>query len=59
MPPNQTVRLLVQAPDYADPQTPYMFHCHLLQHEDAGMMGQSVVIEPGQEAQVGVGDEHH
>jgi hypothetical protein len=29
---------------------PYMFHCHLLTHEDAGMMGQFVVVEPGQEA---------
>jgi hypothetical protein len=24
-----------------------MFHCHLLQHEDDGMMGQFVVVEPG------------
>jgi FtsP/CotA-like multicopper oxidase with cupredoxin domain len=25
-----------------------MYHCHLLQHEDAGMMGQFVVVRPGQ-----------
>ena len=25
-----------------------MFHCHVLKHEDSGMMGQFVVIEPGQ-----------
>jgi FtsP/CotA-like multicopper oxidase with cupredoxin domain len=24
--------------------TPYMFHCHILQHEDQGMMGQFVVV---------------
>jgi FtsP/CotA-like multicopper oxidase with cupredoxin domain len=30
--------------DYADPETPYMFHCHILQHEDQGMMGQFVVV---------------
>ncbi len=24
----------------AAPETPYMFHCHILEHEDAGMMGQ-------------------
>lgn len=24
----------------APPQFPYMFHCHILEHEDAGMMGQ-------------------
>ena len=34
--------------DYADPATPYMYHCHLLRHEDDGMMGQFVVVEPGQ-----------
>jgi FtsP/CotA-like multicopper oxidase with cupredoxin domain len=41
------VRLLVPAPGYSDPTTPYMFHCHLLQHEDNGMMGQ-FVVQPGQ-----------
>ncbi|MEU7754201.1 multicopper oxidase domain-containing protein [Micromonospora sp. NPDC049171] len=25
-----------------------MYHCHLLWHEDAGMMGQFVVVDPGQ-----------
>ncbi len=28
---------------YADPRTPYMFHCHLLYHEDQGMMAQFLV----------------
>ena len=27
---------------------PYMFHCHLLRHEDSGAMGQFVVVPPGQ-----------
>ena len=31
-------------------RTPYMFHCHVLRHEDQGMMGQFVVVEPGDEA---------
>lgn len=35
--------------DYTDPDLPYMFHCHLLQHGDRGMMGQFVVVEPGQD----------
>jgi blue copper oxidase len=48
IPPGETMRLLVQLPGYSDPATPYMFHCHLLQHEDNGMMGQFVVVEPGQ-----------
>jgi FtsP/CotA-like multicopper oxidase with cupredoxin domain len=30
--------------DYADPMTAYMYHCHLLNHEDNGMMGQFVVV---------------
>jgi FtsP/CotA-like multicopper oxidase with cupredoxin domain len=46
--PNQTVRLIMRFPDYPDPTTPYMYHCHLLMHEDSGMMGQFVVVEPGQ-----------
>jgi len=48
LPPGSTVRLLVQMPGYSDPAVPYMFHCHLLQHEDNGMMGQFVVVQPGQ-----------
>ena len=35
----------VRAPGYADPDDSYMFHCHILQHEDRGMMGQFVVAE--------------
>ena len=27
-----------------------MFHCHLLAHEDRGMMGQLVVVAPGEQA---------
>ena len=30
---------------YANPDIPYMFHCHILDHEDTGMMGQFQVIE--------------
>ena len=34
--------------DYSRPRTqPYMYHCHLLWHEDHGMMGQFVVVKPG------------
>ena len=27
----------------ADEETPYMYHCHMLEHEDGGMMGQFTV----------------
>jgi hypothetical protein len=36
--------------DYTDPNAPYMYHCHMLWHEDRGMMGQFVVVKPGQQA---------
>lgn len=44
-----TVRLAVRFPEHADPDLPYMYHCHVLKHEDQGMMGQFVVVAPGQE----------
>lgn len=46
------------ASDLARPETPYMYHCHMLLHEDQGMMGQFVVIEPGQEHLVGAAPSH-
>jgi len=49
VPPDESVRLLIRFPNYPDPDSPYMFHCHLLQHEDRGMMGQFVLVKPGQE----------
>jgi FtsP/CotA-like multicopper oxidase with cupredoxin domain len=40
---NGNVYLLMQF-EYSAPQdTPYMYHCHILEHEDAGMMGQFTV----------------
>ncbi len=44
IPPGSHVRLLIRFGDYADPRTPYMFHCHITQHEDRGMMSQFSVI---------------
>ncbi len=41
--PGEQVRLLVPFPDYTDPEKPYMYHCHILEHEDGGMMGQFTV----------------
>ena len=42
--PFETVRIIKRFHDYADPVNPYMFHCHILEHEDVGMMGQFVVV---------------
>ncbi|WP_248239506.1 multicopper oxidase domain-containing protein [Microbacterium kunmingense] len=38
--------------DHADPRHPLMLHCHLLRHEDAGMMAQFLVVEPGSDTTV-------
>ncbi|SFN05131.1 bilirubin oxidase [Pseudonocardia ammonioxydans] len=47
VPPRTTTRLVLRFGRHADPATPYMYHCHLLYHEDQGMMGQFVVAPPG------------
>ena len=38
-----TTEILVRFRKTADRSTPYMYHCHILEHEDAGMMGQFTV----------------
>lgn len=48
--PHVTHELVVPLPDYRDPDTPYMYHCHLVAHEDQGMMGQFVLVGPGERA---------
>lgn len=40
----ETVRFVTKFEDFADSTVPYMFHCHMLTHEDGGMMGQFVVV---------------
>ncbi len=42
--PGDTVRFITKFEDFADETTPYMYHCHLLHHEDDGMMGQFIVM---------------
>ncbi|GGX38215.1 multicopper oxidase family protein [Streptomyces fructofermentans] len=51
-----TMKLALRFDGPADPTTPYMYHCHLLYHEDEGMMGQFAVVEKGQRA--GTPSEH-
>lgn len=46
--PFETVRIVKRFHDYAHSTSPYMFHCHILEHEDVGMMGQFVVEEGAQ-----------
>ena len=37
---NQKTRLLVKFDQPATAEKPFMYHCHILEHEDAGMMAQ-------------------
>jgi bilirubin oxidase len=39
------VELLIKFNFEATEAYPYMYHCHVLEHEDMGMMGQFVVLE--------------
>ncbi len=47
VPPGTTARIITKFEDHADDTIPYMYHCHMLKHEDAlaGMMGQFVVVD--------------
>ena len=44
---NETVRFIAKFDDFADSVHPFMFHCHIAAHEDAGLMGQFVVTQSG------------
>jgi len=44
LPANASVEVIIQFTQYsATAAAPYMYHCHILEHEDAGMMGQLTV----------------
>lgn len=42
--PGEVVKILASFRYYSDANNPYMYHCHILEHEDQGMMGQFTVI---------------
>ncbi|WP_159104804.1 multicopper oxidase family protein [Plantactinospora sp. BB1] len=52
VPPGGRVRLAVRFLAHSDVRAPYMFHCHLLAHEDAGMMGQFIAVSARDEPRV-------
>ena len=43
VPPTGSVRIITKYEDFSDSTMPYMYHCHMLSHEDNGMMGQFIV----------------
>jgi bilirubin oxidase len=40
------VRFIAEFNDHSNDSIPYMYHCHMLTHEDMGMMGQFLVVDP-------------
>lgn len=51
--PWERVRIIMEFKEYADPNVPYMVHCHILEHEDDGMMQQFVVLDPNEKLEPG------
>jgi bilirubin oxidase len=43
--PEERIDVIMKFDQHADPDVPYMYHCHILEHEDNGMMGQFVVVD--------------
>ena len=43
IPRNESVSFVAKFDHFADDMMPYMYHCHFLDHEDSGMMGQFIV----------------
>jgi bilirubin oxidase len=43
VPPGDSVLFITKFEDFADTLIPFMYHCHILMHEDDGMMGQFVI----------------
>jgi blue copper oxidase len=41
-----TVRFITKFEDFTNQDIPFMYHCHMLTHEDGGMMGQFLVVDP-------------
>ena len=41
----EELRIIMRFSDFSDNENPYMFHCHILEHEDLGMMGQFLVVD--------------
>ena len=40
-----SIKFITKFEDFADDSIPYMYHCHMLTHEDGGMMGSFTVVD--------------
>ena len=55
----EIVHVIMRFPEFSDSNTAYMYHCHILEHEDMGMMGQFIVTDekiPGGKIYIGAAD---
>ncbi len=43
--PGDSVKFITRFETFSNAMVPYMYHCHLLHHEDDGMMGSFLVID--------------
>jgi len=43
--PNEKVEFVAKFDDFASSEHPFMYHCHMANHEDGGLMGQFLVVE--------------
>lgn len=55
VPPYDSLVFITKFEDFSDTIIPYMYHCHILMHEDAGMMGQFIVTQTNTS---GINDQH-
>ncbi len=42
--PGSVVEILIEFPEFKNETVAYMYHCHILEHEDQGMMGQFTTV---------------
>jgi blue copper oxidase len=45
VPPKTVVEVILRFDHAASDEYPFMYHCHMLEHEEGGMMGQFTVSE--------------
>jgi blue copper oxidase len=50
--PNDSIKFITKFTTFSNSKVPYMYHCHLLHHEDDGMMGSFLVVDSA----LGIGD---
>ncbi|MEZ4978476.1 MAG: multicopper oxidase domain-containing protein [Chitinophagales bacterium] len=43
--PGETLKFVMHFEDFVNEEVPYMYHCHILNHEDNAMMAQFIVVD--------------